>query len=394
MPQTEGNYFYLEGDINVTANAGLEIRILGMNFSGDLNCSSGTASETNRCDLFFIDCNVYDPGTQILDGDCLGLSFHVLYCDMPDTKIKFRFGEIIASKIDAFHIAPGDGINYNDTIKIIANIVTCTNYESYNDVGGFGSSSYDAHSCYNSKSHYYFIANNYFKHTTASGVPLLIFFNSDTLGTGENMFVNNTINNTSHAPGGSIAFLVYHVGSSSYWSRPNTNILNNLFRCDFISSTSSVYRHYSAIGTGSASYLGRDLIGNIKYNVFGDKVNNDSTFAPWGYSSSYVLHVCNFIMDPYNYWLENSEFSGISHFNFSNGVITSGMGIDKGYNSPLYYDIDMTRNDCGTGGGPYSMENYWNSTATGKARIYHLDMPSEIWSGQTPTIKASAVHKK
>jgi hypothetical protein len=48
MPQTEGNYFYLEGDINVTANAGLEIRILGMNLSGNLVCSAGTAVETNR----------------------------------------------------------------------------------------------------------------------------------------------------------------------------------------------------------------------------------------------------------------------------------------------------------------------------------------------------------
>ena len=103
-------------------------------------------------------------------------------------------------------------------------------------------------------------------------------------------------------------------------------------------------------------------------------------------------------MDAYNYWQISDDFfrSTTAHkYDQEDGRIISGMGMDKGFNSAQYYDLDMTRNDCGTYGGPYSMENYWNdSTATGKARIYHLDMPSEIWSGQTPTIKASAVHKK
>ena len=52
----------------------------------------------------------------------------------------------------------------------------------------------------------------------------------------------------------------------------------------------------------------------------------------------------------------------------------------------------MTRNDLGTYGGPYSWDNYW-STASGSARIYNLDLPFEIWSGQ-PNVKADAVHQK
>ena len=53
----------------------------------------------------------------------------------------------------------------------------------------------------------------------------------------------------------------------------------------------------------------------------------------------------------------------------------------------------MSINDLGTYGGPYSIDNYINNT-NGKARIYDLDIPFEIWSGQTPTVKAKGAHTK
>ena len=59
-----------------------------------------------------------------------------------------------------------------------------------------------------------------------------------------------------------------------------------------------------------------------------------------------------------------------------------------------YFDIDMTRNDIGTYGGPHSMDNYWDTTSLGVARIFGLDMPFELWPAQNPTIKADAVHRK
>ena len=67
--------------------------------------------------------------------------------------------------------------------------------------------------------------------------------------------------------------------------------------------------------------------------------------------------------------------------------------VDKGSTALQYYDIDMTRNDLGTFGGPHSIDNYLE-VGTGNARIYDLDMPFEIWSGQTPQVKAKAAHTK
>ena len=45
-------------------------------------------------------------------------------------------------------------------------------------------------------------------------------------------------------------------------------------------------------------------------------------------------------------------------FDNTNGKITSGTGINQGNNSIEYYDIDMTRNDMGTYGGPNSWDNF------------------------------------
>jgi O-acetylhomoserine/O-acetylserine sulfhydrylase-like pyridoxal-dependent enzyme len=110
---------------------------------------------------------------------------------------------------------------------------------------------------------------------------------------------------------------------------------------------------------------------------------------------SSIQNYFEYEIDPFNYAVQSTIYtSSNTSYSGDDGKALSGAVIDGGKNEASSYDIDMTRNDLGTYGGPYSMENYWDSTATGKARIYHLDMPSEIWPGQTPTIKASAVHKK
>jgi len=75
------------------------------------------------------------------------------------------------------------------------------------------------------------------------------------------------------------------------------------------------------------------------------------------------------------------------------GRCTDPYAVDQGSPALEYYDIDLTRSDRGTFGGPYSIDNYTN-TATGKARVYELEMPFEIWTGQTPAVKAKGVHTK
>ena len=75
------------------------------------------------------------------------------------------------------------------------------------------------------------------------------------------------------------------------------------------------------------------------------------------------------------------------------GRAITAAAIDAGAPDLIYYDIDVTRDDQGTYGGPYSIDNYTN-TASGSARIFDLNMPFEIWTGQTPQVIAESTHTK
>jgi hypothetical protein len=68
--------------------------------------------------------------------------------------------------------------------------------------------------------------------------------------------------------------------------------------------------------------------------------------------------------------------------------------INKGNPNHEYYDIDLTVNDRGRTGGPYSTLNYNPITsATGKAFIFDLEIPADLFPGQAVDIKAKGYHK-
>jgi hypothetical protein len=389
MPLTADNYFYLEGDINITSNAGLEIRILGMNFSGDLVCSSGTASETNRCHLYFIDCNVTDPGTSELSAEQIGLAFHVLYCYMPDININLKFGEIIASHLNNFRVSYTDNNNYNDTVRIIANIFESQSSNFYTTSSG----NYNrVFSIYDNLSHYFLIANNFFKYNIpgfSNGKLTITASNSSS--NGNNEIINNTICNSpgtaSNTPNGSCLI----IDNTSPYPRNNINIFNNIFLSGNYYSTNSYVIGNRANAISSLPF--------VKYNLFSRSLgvssfNFTNLNDTWPVQSMDASYASTFLIDANNYIVSSSLYDNTAYIDNNSGKGINGVLSNTGKNESSSYDLDMTRNDLGTYGGPYSMENYWDSTATGKARIYNLDMPFEIWSGQTPTIKASAVHTK
>ena len=399
MPLTASNNFFLEGDINITATAGLEIRILGMNFSGDLVCNTGTATETNRCHLYFIDCKVTDPGTTDISAEQIGLAFHVLYCYMPDTNVSLKFGEIIGCHLNNFRVSNTDQNFYNDTIKIIANIFDSRTYSNISTSFPSYPSS-DVFSCYDNSSHYYNIANNFFKFSNFSNGnrAKLSIFGSNNQGNGKNQIINNTIV-SSISPGfyaqfGMVITFYNNYDGSVKWSRPNTDVLNNIF----IGNSWDSYNTY-LVGLDVAGAISLPF---IKYNCFSSGGGQSSTFYSDNISNGIHelsprgdSHISgSLVIDPSNYNMTSAAFNSTGYVISNNGKGVGGITTNSGKNEANSYDLDMTRNDLGTYGGPYSMENYWDSTATGKARIYNLDMPFEIWSGQTPTIKASAVHTK
>ncbi|MDG2059519.1 MAG: hypothetical protein P8J34_05145, partial [Flavobacteriales bacterium] len=66
----------------------------------------------------------------------------------------------------------------------------------------------------------------------------------------------------------------------------------------------------------------------------------------------------------------------------------AGFYVNGGNPEHRFYDIDGTRNDIGTDGGVWSDTNL--QTWVDRPQIFHLDMPTDIYPGDTIQIKAKA----
>ena len=173
--------------------------------------------------------------------------------------------------------------------------------------------------------------NNIFSVSSASSSYFTAYYSNSTSNADNVICYNNVFENRST--------------SNSYYAR--------CFYCTSPGDTQLYYNYCKGASTG-ATNGGSKVVGNISYN----------------YNSANLVY-------------END------------GTCNDPKLVNQGSPSLQYYDIDLTRNDIGTFGGPYSIKNYHSdSTSLGKARVYDLDMPFEIWSGQTPTVKAKGTHTK
>ena len=342
-----GTTFTLNGTMTIEAVANKEIRIIGGDISA-LSFSSGTATDTTACKFYLVDSQV---NTDI-NANIYGLSFNMLYCEDDDLSVDFKFGSIMGSSLSYFQLSSGSGTAQNDTTYILANKFT-------------------SECNINNQDHNYFVANNFFY--VPNSRQLYINFSKPS-----NSGWNNILNNT---------FARYNSGYNAYsnnlyfannYDYSNLNLFNNYFLHNNNSSSSQYYNTH--IGPSSLTTSHQPV---VQYNVFA---------CPNWSSSAGIYWNSNLNSSNYNNYLEST-----SNYTYSttDGKITVGANaINKGNPSIQYYDIDMTRNDMGTYGGPYTWENYHDTTSNGRGRVFNLDMPFEIWMGQTPTIKADAVHKK
>ena len=395
-----GDQFELIGDLYVEAVAGLEIRIIGLSLNGSITALVGTATEINRCQLFIVESEIVNGD---INCDVAGLGLNLLYSRISENDVILRFGKLIANEIQGFHITPGDSVNYNDTIFIIANVINSNpkwNIPTYyvpQSSWSLTLTNTTACNLIDNNDHFFFLANNYFKkpRTSSSRTSQLIIRKNNISANGGNIIQNNTIigfytgnyGTCNNCYGGKQNFSGQAITFHYSKSHEKTKILNNVFTCDQTGK-------FLLFGSGNGiAPNGPSLFPSsfhpelIQYNIFG--VIYDGTIPPL--ASSYVTDVI--VIDQTNYYNNsNNGFTSNISYNSTTGKVTSGVAINGGKNLIDYYDIDMTRNDLGTYGGPYSWDNYWN-TASGSARIYNLDLPFEIWSGQ-PNVKADAVHQK
>ena len=139
-----------------------------------------------------------------------------------------------------------------------------------------------------------------------------------------------------------------------------------------------------------------------------------------GQCAGYYMPPCNYSLTllwsnnsiaNWSYVNQISSIPGVFKWTYNGSAIgnTNGSGsfpitniagttniVDAGNPDPKYMDIDMTVNDRGRLGGPYSILNY-NSTlnpSNGRAYIYDIELPEVISSPTQPIqIKASGYHR-
>jgi hypothetical protein len=192
----------------------------------------------------------------------------------------------------------------------------------------------------------------------------------------------------------------FQMNKHHFSSVVNNNLINNYFSGGASQNTSAYYSPVRSTSTGNISnvYLYNNIL-ESRYNSNG--FYNRALYASGGSGSMQLF---------YNYckgYGNGTAYGGtkvVGNFGlaYNAALLTVDADgrcndatycVDKGSTALQYYDIDMTRNDIGTYGGPYSIDNYLE-VGTGNARVYDLNMPFEIWSGQTPQVKAEATHTK
>lgn len=334
-----GTSFNVVGTLTINGAPNMDVKVVGGNFSSSCIANTGGTSLNDMADVYLIESKF----SNITGNDFIRM--HVLFCEGNAT---IRHGEVRGCVMSTISIADGPNAGIGDTVFIVGN---------------------KARIYWNNDDNYFFIANNNIN--ISSNYCLKIqrwLYNSSV----NNHILNNTMSTSTNS--GSF----YPITISAYNNNlPSSNSLDNIYVYNNIienrwSSTSN-----NAAFVGSVSGTSH-ISGSIKlyYNMIrsspyanGFSLVTGNTF---GQSSANV----EALILAEDGSCDDAEYC-----------------IDKGSPSLQYYDIDMTRNDRGSYGGPYSIDNYLE-VGTGNARIYDLDMPFEIWPGQTPQVNAKAAHTK
>lgn len=332
-----GTSFSVLGSLTITCTPNMNVRVIGGNFSGSISAQTGSATLNDMADVYVVECNFSSTN---------GVNYvrmHVLFCDLSGNNISLRHGEIRGNKnCGTLSINDGPNTGIGDTIFVVGNtLLDNRSINWYND------------------DNYFWIANNRID-TEGRGLNITRHqYNS--------VSNNNVINNYIQG-GDNLTYNNYqtpiHISSQSDLS--NIYFYNNIIECPRFDNSSYNTIMHASNPTGTVKLFYNYLRG---YN---------NGYTPAG--SQIVGNITRGTNDPL--LLVDLD-----------GRCTEATCIDKGSPALRFYDIDMTRNDIGTNGGPYSIDNYVVAGA-GKARIYDLDMPFEIWSGQTPQVKAKAAHTK
>ena len=310
--------------------------------SGSFTLSPGTGNEVTIIGMYNgnVTCSGYGTSNLItsfissITGSSSGGKLNVYDCEVTNAFTMYN-GSVKGNIIDRLLVNSTTGAT-GDTIRIMGNYMTSLNW--------------------NSQYAYFEICNNYINGQASSNYaqyPVTIDYLQATPG-GTNLIANNTIDFATSSTSSNRGGIVF---SSAVSNGQNLVIANNYLKNTYNNYAYAINAYYG---------ISNALIANNQYYC--------GTFSAGLTGSSLV---------------DNGTSSVNWTYNSTTGILTSGsnMGLDQ----IEYRDINNTRNDIGTSGGPHAWSNY--NTTTGKAAVFNLELPFQLYIGGNHNIKAKGFHK-
>jgi hypothetical protein len=327
-------YFSITGTLTITGSPNLDVRIIGGEFSGVFNANTGTATLANKADVYLVDSKV----GSVIGQDYMKL--HLLFSTL-GFSANFRHGEMRMCNVSSVTISDGPNSGIGDTLFLVANQLATLTWSNNDNL--------------------FYFSNNYINtnQNNVSGPAAIVISSHFYSAAAKNLIINNSLlsYNSNSTPIGTINL-------STSGDRSNIWLYNNIIMNAYSSGAqTAAFTAYGA-GTGQAQAIYNYLRGSLPGAVL-NQVSGNTQITAGAIVS----------MDAYGRSTDAT------------------LVLDQGSPAIEFYDIDLTRNNRGSGGGGYTVENFIAAGA-GRARVYSLTMPSEIWNGMSPSVKADGTHIK
>lgn len=341
LSQTEGTSINFNGNIEITGFPDMKLEILGFNlgvYSISSNIVTGSSSVTKRAKVSIIDCQMTNLS--------LDQHWYELNCIKSEMtgETTFRFGNFVVSSTNSLSVTDEPLVNLtNDKILIAASTISGVLRIRNDD-------------------YVVDIANNFIKD--------LRFWKWNHSSSTINLIRNNEFENSELTFGSNPPRYNFEFSSNLFSGMPT-----------FFSST----RYCSGASCGlTGGYGGYDGCYNDCWMLF----SGSQSIFPQANVPGEFKWTYNGINLPC------TTPSGSDPLVLTKIIGPTGTNVDAGNPNHDYYDIDLTINDRGRTGGPYSILNYNPSinSSSGKAYIFDLEMPSDLFPGQQVDIKAKGYH--
>jgi hypothetical protein len=364
-----GSRIIITQDIKISPVANIQVELIGIEGTNViLDTQTSTLGPNSRGRAIITDCSFSSIN---LDVDYLTLI--AVKCAISGNIIG-RHGKVIGNTAGGITINDEPNIGIGDTVLVKANLVS----------GNIAVKTDDHSVIIQNNKCYRILISNWRSGVTISG-----------------LISNNSVisRETRYRQGSSYAQVVSDVFSLGYQSgcinigvgASNQSITNMLITNNYIDDIGSYPLAWQYYQVGYCAIGISDNIPTnfpiVQYNIFDSNTWKNTQGVGNG---SY--HWYGFF---WNWWPTAQK--GV--YNLQTNVGSSpdsqiiSEGKDIGSPSPKFYDADLTRSDIGHLGGDNSFEMFHGANATsGAAYIISLNLPSEIWPGQTVNMKAQAVH--